>query len=158
MFQISEKSAPQRLTPEDFYSHTKKNIYILRYVPCSPELWFGLFCIILLKFCREYYSAGFLKPFPLTGFCQGWCQSIQNVQICWHSRCFEIFIVLFLIYMYIYIYIKNFTLVGTEFVLFLFSFPWQRLKVSWNGNCGLFSNNFNESFSFSKTLSFQVIF
>lgn len=37
-----------------------------------PVHWnpFGLFCTILLKFCEDYYSEGFLKPFLLIGFCQ----------------------------------------------------------------------------------------
>lgn len=131
--QIAERSVPQWPTPQDFYSHMKK--IILRYVPRSPELCFGLFCIILLMFCEEYYSEEFLKPFLLTGFCQSWCQSVQDVRMCWLSRDFEMFIVPFLKH----IYMKNFTLVWTGFVRFLFSFPWQRLKASWNRNSGQFS-------------------
>lgn len=104
-------------------------------MPCSPQLCFGLFHIDLLRFCEEYYSEGFLKTSLLTGSCQRWCQSEQDVQMWWQSRDFEMFPVPFLKHAYI----KNFLLAWTGFVLFLFSFSERRLKVSWNRNCGQFS-------------------
>lgn len=133
MLKTAERSVPQWPTPQDLYNHMQK--MTVRYIPCSPQLCFGSFHIVLLKFCEEYCSEGFLKTSLLTGSCQRWCRSVQDGQMWWQSRDFEMFIVPVLKHTYI----KNFLLVWTGFVLFLFSFPEERLKVSWNRNCGQFS-------------------
>lgn len=68
MLKTAERSVPQWPTAQDLYNLMQK--MTVRYMPCSPQRCFGLFHIVLLKFCEEYYSEGFLKTSLLTGSCQ----------------------------------------------------------------------------------------